>query len=171
MILFLGSSLLSFLWILFQIGCLSLHDLVVVLGFYHVPSSGTHSAVISSCLTFWNCSFHPQTAGLQFLLLLSAPWWMRLTGLCRFEACALLLEVTHKVSCAPGSKEKTSNLIKAWARPISWYWRASCRGGGWLWLTAGTKTITVVVLGSIHWCEPCWGLPFSHQDLAPPNRI
>ena len=43
-ILFLASSLLSSLWILFQVDCLSLP--VVVLGFYLLPSSGIFSSVV-----------------------------------------------------------------------------------------------------------------------------
>ena len=51
----LGSSLLSLLWILFQGDCLSLLHLVVLLGFYLVPSSGIYSSAISFCLTFCVC--------------------------------------------------------------------------------------------------------------------
>ena len=40
-----------------------------------------------------------------------------------------------------------------------------------LWITAGTKTLVAVVLGSTHWHESSWRLPFSHQDLVPPNSL
>ena len=46
-------------------------------------------------------------------------------------------------------------------------WR--CWGGRVLWLTVGTKILSAVVLGSTHWHEPSWRLPFFHQDLAPPR--
>ena len=54
----LGSSLLSLLWILFQLDCLSPIHLVVLLRFYLVPLSGTYSSADSFCLTFCDCGFH-----------------------------------------------------------------------------------------------------------------
>ena len=48
----------SLLWILFPFDCLSPLHLVVLLGFYLVPSSGMHSFPISFCLTFCDCSFY-----------------------------------------------------------------------------------------------------------------
>ena len=46
-------------------------------------------------------------------------------------------------------------------------WR---RGRQLLWLTAGTCTLAVVVLGSTHWHKLSWSPPFSHQQLASSNR-
>lgn len=73
-----GSSSLSSLWILFQVDCLS--HLVVPLTLYLIPSSGTYfllslfvwfSLIVISIL---------QAVGLWFfLLLLSTPWWMKLS--------------------------------------------------------------------------------------------
>ena len=73
-------------WIIFTIilnyfsGRLPLH-LVVFLGFYLVPSSGTYLSAFSSWLTFCNMVFVLATMRLcLFLLLLSAFWLMRLRG-------------------------------------------------------------------------------------------
>ena len=61
------SSLLSLFWILFWLYCLSpLH--LVVLEFYLIPSSGTYSSAISSCLTFCDCVFHSAVWSIVFLL-------------------------------------------------------------------------------------------------------
>ena len=84
-----------------------------------------------------------------------------------------VLESAHKVSCALGPRGKSSDLTRAWAKPICWYWRVSYwwGEGGRLWLTVGTKTLVAVVLGSTHWCKCSWRLPFSHQDLAPATSL
>ena len=79
-------------WIVFTIiilnsfsgRCLFPPLLVVFLRFYPVPSSGTHLAAFSLWLTFCYVVFLLVVAGLEFsLLLLSAPWWIRLRGLCK----------------------------------------------------------------------------------------
>ena len=54
----LGLSLLSLLWILFQVDFLSPLCLVVLLGFYFISSSGTYSYAILFCSTFCDCGFH-----------------------------------------------------------------------------------------------------------------
>ena len=51
----LGSSLLSLLWILFQVDCLSPLQLVIFVGFYLVPSFATYFSVISFCLIYCVC--------------------------------------------------------------------------------------------------------------------
>ena len=48
----LGSFLLPLLWIIFQVGYLSPLHLYVLLGFYLLPSSGTHSSASSFCSAF-----------------------------------------------------------------------------------------------------------------------
>ena len=50
-----GSSVLSLLWILFQVDCLSLLHLVIFAGFYFAPSIATYSSIISFCLTVFVC--------------------------------------------------------------------------------------------------------------------
>ena len=78
-----GSSSLSLFWILFLKGCLSLLHLVVFLGFYLVPSSGTKPSAFSSWLTFCDVVLVLATVGLWFFfLLLSAFWRRRLKDLC-----------------------------------------------------------------------------------------
>ena len=77
-----------------------------------------------------------------------------------------LLEGAHRVSCTPGLREKSSDPIRDWARPTCQYRRVSCRSGGRLCLTVGTKTLAAAVLGSAHWCEPSRRPP-----LAPPNSL
>ena len=74
---------------------------------------------------------------------------------------------THTGSCAhqnPG--RKSSDPIGDWVRPACLCWSISCRGGGMLWLTAGTNTLATEVLGSTHRHEPPWRSP-----LAPPNSL
>ena len=51
----LESSLLSLLWILFQVDCLSPLHLVVLVGFYLAPSAATYFFVISFCQTYCVC--------------------------------------------------------------------------------------------------------------------
>ena len=36
---------------------------------------------------------------------------------------------------------------------------------------SGTKTLRAENLGSTHWCELSWRLPFWQQDLAPTNSL
>ena len=50
-----GSSLLSLLWVLFQVDCLSPLHLVVLVGFYLVPFFATYFSVISFCITSCVC--------------------------------------------------------------------------------------------------------------------
>ena len=50
-----GSSLPLLLWILFKVDCLYSLYLVVLLGFYLVPSSGIYFPAISFYLTFYVC--------------------------------------------------------------------------------------------------------------------
>ena len=67
----------------------------------------------------------------------------------------------------PGKKPRPHNRLGQTyllvLEGLLWRW-------GWrLWLTAGTGTLAVVVLGSFHWHEPSGRLPLSHQDLSPPK--
>ena len=55
---------------LFQVDCLSPLHLVVLLGFYLVPSSGTYSSAISFCLTFCDCDF--RSSGCRVVVLLAS---------------------------------------------------------------------------------------------------
>ena len=64
------------------------------------------------------------------------------------ETKTALLEGTHKVVCALGPRGRSSDPIGDWTRPTCKHWRVSCRGGGWLWLTWGTRTLAAEVLGS-----------------------
>ena len=65
-----------------KIACL--HLIVVFLGFYLVPSSGTWLSAFSCWLAFCNVAFVLVVVGLLFfLLLLSALWWRRLRVLCK----------------------------------------------------------------------------------------
>ena len=75
-----------------------------------------------------------------------------------------LLEGTHKVVCASGSRGRSSDPIGDRTRPICQRWRVSCRGGGWLWLTVRRRTLGAEVLGSTPWREPSQSLL-----LAPPK--
>ena len=73
----------------------------------------------------------------------------------------------HMESCVqkdPG--EKSSDPIRAGVRPTCQCWRVSCRGGGWLCLTEGTKTLAAAVLGVSHWCQPSQRL-----SSAPTGRL
>ena len=70
------STVLSLLWIIFQVYCLFQFELAVLLAFYLVLSYRKYSSAVSFCLTFCDCGFC--STGLQFfLLLLPALWWMR----------------------------------------------------------------------------------------------
>ena len=49
-----------------------------------------------------------------------------------------------------------------------------------LWISCGDKIAVARsrdkdtgsgILGTTHWCEPSWGLPFSNQDLTLPNSL
>ena len=48
--------------------------------------------------------------------------------------------------------------------------RVSCRGGKWLWLTVGIKTLAVIVLGVLIGVNPPWGHHFL-SDLVPHNSL
>ena len=82
----LGLSLLSLLWSIFWVICLSPLHLVVFLGFYFVPSSGTYSSSVSFCLTFCVYGVCSAVSVLWFLLfLMSAPsGWVCLRSLYLF---------------------------------------------------------------------------------------
>ena len=54
-----GSSVLSLLWILFQVDCLSPLHLVTFVGFYFAPSTATYLFIISFCLTYCVCVWSP----------------------------------------------------------------------------------------------------------------
>ena len=75
----LGPSLLSSLWILFWVECLSPLCLVVLRRFYLVASSRVYfSDDVSFCLNFLCVASVPQAAGLSFfLVLMSASWWVK----------------------------------------------------------------------------------------------
>ena len=75
----LGPSLLSSLWILFWVECLSPLCLVVLRGFYLVASSRVYfSDDVSFCLNFLCVASVTQAAGLSFfLVLMSASWWVK----------------------------------------------------------------------------------------------
>ena len=47
-----GSSLLSLLWIVFQVDCLFLLHLFVLVGFYLAPSTAVYFSVFLFCLTY-----------------------------------------------------------------------------------------------------------------------
>ena len=51
-----GSSLLSLLWILFQVDCLFPLRLFGLVGFYLAPSSAAYLSVFPVCLTYCVCS-------------------------------------------------------------------------------------------------------------------
>ena len=79
---YFGASLLSFLWILFQVDCLFPLCLVSLVGLYLAPSSATYSSVVSflsNLLCLWS-SFHrlqgySSSSGV-------CPWWVRLVQGC-----------------------------------------------------------------------------------------
>ena len=54
-----GSSVLSLLWILFQVDCLYPLHLVIFVGFYFAPSTATYLSIISFCLTYCFCVWSP----------------------------------------------------------------------------------------------------------------
>ena len=75
----LGSSLLSLFWILFQADCPFPLHLVVLLGLYLIPLSGTYFSAMSFYLTFCVWGFH--STGFRIVVLLAlvfASWWVRL---------------------------------------------------------------------------------------------
>ena len=63
----------SLLWILFPLDCLCPLHLVVLLGFYLIPSSGMHSFPVSFCLTFCDCSFY--STGFRAAIILAFVTW------------------------------------------------------------------------------------------------
>ena len=72
-ILFLRSWIISAIISLntfFWVACLSPLYLVVLLGFYLVPLSGTYSLGISFCVIFFDCSFH--SAGCKVVVFLAS---------------------------------------------------------------------------------------------------
>ena len=75
-----------------------------------------------------------------------------------------LVEGTHKVLCASGPRGRSSDPRGDWTRPTCYCWRISCRSGGWLRLTMGTRPLAAEVLGGTPWCEPSQSL-----SLAPPK--
>ena len=77
-----------------------------------------------------------------------------------------LLEGTQKVVCTSGPRGRSSDPIRNWATTTCYCWRISCRGSGWLWLIAGTRTLAVEVLGTTRWHEPSWSQPFD-----PPTSL
>ena len=81
----LGLSLLSLLWSIFWVICLSPLHLVVFLGFYFVPSSGTYSSSVSFCLTF--CVYGVCSADC-WIIIHSASAICPLSGEAGLEACA-----------------------------------------------------------------------------------
>ena len=74
------------------------------------------------------------------------------TGLGEKET--VLLEGTQTALCALEPREKSRDLLRAWARPTYWFWRVSSLSRVCVWVTAGTQTLEVVVLESTHWHEP-----------------
>ena len=76
------------------------------------------------------------------------------------------LEGTHKVEYASGPRGRSSDPIGDGTRPTYWCWRVSCRDGGWLCLTVGTRTLAAEVLGGTPWCGPSQSPP-----LAPPGSL
>ena len=96
----LGSSLLSLLWIIFQVDCLSPLHLVVLPGFYLVPSSEAYSSAISLCLIFCDCSFC--STGFKVLVLLVS------------AVCLLVDEAGLRGLCRlPGGRDSSFTLVGA----------------------------------------------------------
>ena len=73
----------------------------------------------------------------------------------------------HTKLCAhqePGRRR--NDPIGDWTRPTCWCWGVSCRGGGQLKLTTGTRTLAAEVLGSTPWREPAQSLPLAPQEAC-----
>ena len=108
----LGTSLLSLLWVLFWVDCLSPIYLVVLLGFYLLPSSGTHSSAGSFCLTFCDCGFYSTDCRVVVLLLLSA----------------LPLDEAGWEACADSDGSTWFLPTGRWGWVLSFWWTETCQG-------------------------------------------
>ena len=79
------------------------------------------------------------------------------TGL--WETETPLLEGTHKVVCTSGPRGKEQWPHRRLNQTYLQVLEGSCRGGGRLGLTTGTRTLAAEVLGSTPWHEPSWSQP------------
>ena len=109
----LGSSLLSLLWVLLHVDCISPLHLVVLLGFYHVLSSGTYPSGISFCLTFCDCGFCCTDCGVVVLASAFCPLVdeAQLRGLCRL----------------PGGSD-CFLPTRGWTWVLTLWWAGLCQG-------------------------------------------
>ena len=94
--------------------------------------------------------------------------WRSSTGLGETETPLWRVHTRFHVHWDPAQR---SDSMGAWAKPTGGFWKVSCGGRGWLWLTAmGLKTL-VVAPGNIDWHELSWRSPFWHQDMGLPNSL
>ena len=85
------------------------------------------------------------------------------------ETETVLLKDAHRVSRIPRPRRKSSNLLRGWGRLSCEYQRVSCRTGGWLWLTAGTKTLWWQFWGILTGMSPLGSCLFLTKTWSHPT--
>ena len=153
----------------FQGDCLSLFHLVVLLGFYLVPSSGIYFSAVSFCLTFCVCGL--RSAGCQIVVLASGvclnPWLRLVQG---------LVQASWWDGLVPAHGRVELGLVPLVGRAVS---RGVSRGGCGLRMTLGScqwvglySHLVGCLVRGVQALEPagCWVGPGLSTNMATSGR-